>query len=238
MHPYFTVGTKISIPAYGICLALGFLISLCVYHRLRSTEEQHDILQTTLIATALIVTGLTGAALLGLLVHGFQRNIPLVFYGGVILSWLIFPLITKRMGLDRKEELDYIVVALLPGQAIGRVGCLMAGCCYGKAYNGFFSTRFFHPLSNAPIGQPLLPVQLIEAICDISLFLHLFKQVRYKRKGNITVQYLLLYSLIRFFIEFLRGDISRGFVLCFSTSQWISLFIMLITIGLWIAGEL
>ena len=228
MHPFLKIGDTIAIPTYGMCLATGFLTSLFIYHRLRSAREMTSFSQTTRIALFLLISGFSGAALLGLLIHGIQHGISLVFYGGVIFSALLFPLFAKQTGLDIGKELDYIVIALLPGQAMGRIGCLLAGCCYGRAYDGIFSVCFSSPASDAPVNQPLIPVQLIEAICSMALFAYLYF-CRYKAgKIGCAIRYLLVYATYRFFIEFLRGDNERGVLWGLSTSQWIALFIILL----------
>ena len=141
---------------------------------------------------------------------------------------LLFPLFAKQMGLDIEKEFDYIVIALLPRQTIGQIGCLLAGCCYGRTYDGIFSVCFSSPASNAPINQPLIPAQLIEAICSMALFMYLYFR-RYKaEKNGCSIRYLLMYATYRFFIEFLRGDNECGFLWGLSTSQWIALSIILL----------
>ncbi len=157
-----------------------------------------------------------------------------VFYGGVLGGALGVWIYAKQFRTPVRGYVDIFATVIPLGHAVGRVGCFFAGCCYGMEYNGYgavvyeSSTNFFTPL-----GVPLLPIQLIEAVCLASLFVVLmilfFKGKQ--QDGKITLMYALSYALLRFVLEFFRGDKERG-VLLFSTSQWISLAIVAIAIVL------
>jgi phosphatidylglycerol:prolipoprotein diacylglycerol transferase len=115
--------------------------------------------------------------------------------------------------------------------AIGRIGCFCAGCCYGRAMDPPFGV-YFRADSVAPIGVALFPVQLLESVLNFILFIILFGYSRKPRADRqITGLYIACYGVIRFILEFFRGDGERGILWIFSTSQWISL--ALIPLGLY-----
>ena len=148
------------------------------------------------------------------------------FYGGVIAVYL-YSKVSKR-------PIGKLIYALLPGgifaHALGRIGCFLEGCCYGRPTNSFIGVCFTNS-EIAPNNIPLIPVQLIEASVEIILFLI----VLYMRKKNAAPVFLLsfymtLYGAARFCIEFYRFDDYRGFIGFLSLSQIIS--IITIFIGL------
>ena len=107
--------------------------------------------------------------------------------------------------------------------AFGRVGCFLGGCCYGIESEFGFTT---HTNTNIPSinGVNRFPVQLLESGCNLIIFfilLTLFRK-RIMEKRLIWI-YLLIYPVVRFCDEFLRGDVYRGFLLGLSTSQWVSI---------------
>lgn len=128
---------------------------------------------------------------------------------------------------------DYVVVALPLGHALGRVGCFLDGCCHGRPTSLPWAATFTDPICGVAdelLGVPLHPVQLYEAAGELALFLFfaywVLPRVRaYKlREGTAFFGYILAYSVLRFGLEFLRGD-DRGFLLsaALSPSQWLSL---------------
>ena len=117
------------------------------------------------------------------------------------------------------------IVPCIPlGHAIGRVGCLFAGCCYGLPYNGIGAIH----LNPVGITHPVFPVQLLEAVLNLILSGCLLLYSRKKPSGySLLFLYLICYAVIRFLLEFLRGDQIRGLFIGLSTSQWISLLMLL-----------
>ena len=97
-------------------------------------------------------------------------------------------------------------------QGFGRVGCLMAGCCYGAETDSWFHI-VFHDSSYGPNGVPLIPTQAISSVLN---FLHFFFLIWFARKerpaGQVAGLYLVCYSIGRFILEFYRGDLERGSV--------------------------
>jgi phosphatidylglycerol:prolipoprotein diacylglycerol transferase len=120
--------------------------------------------------------------------------------------------------------LDFVVPAIPLFHFFGRIGCFLAGCCFG--IESSFGFTFNHSIVDEANGINRFPVQLLEAFINILLFfiLDVFRRKKLF-KQNIIYLYLLLYSFARFFIEFLRGDVYRGFFFVLSTSQIISILI-------------
>ena len=156
-----------------------------------------------------------------------------VFYGGLIGGLLGGFISAYVMKLPLGEYADMLTPTIPLFHAFGRIGCFLAGCCFGIESNiGFV---FHHSLVSAANGVRRLPVQLIESALNLLLFLLLFYMLeKNKFKGRLLLFYILSYSLLRFLLEFWRGDIVRGFVLGISTSQLISL-ILIIASALFLA---
>ncbi len=151
-----------------------------------------------------------------------------MFYGGLIGGILGLFIYARQFNMSFIALCDIYAVVVPLGHAFGRVGCFFAGCCYGIPHDGAFSITYRHTDGNTPLGVPLLPVQLIEAACLIILFAVLLAiHFRCHSGGAVTTTYFIGYSVIRFSLEFLRGDVQRGFLLNLSTSQWISILIFI-----------
>ena len=150
----------------------------------------------------------------------------MVFYGGFIGGLITIPIychFNKRINAGNLFDLYAVLVPLF--HVFGRIGCFLGGCCYGiESEFGFTAhDNHFNPGVN---DVNRLPVQLIEAGCNLLIFLlilYLFKK-RIMEHRLIFV-YMLIYPVVRFILEFFRGDEIRGFVFGLSTSQWISIFL-------------
>lgn len=119
---------------------------------------------------------------------------------------------------------DVILPSVALAQGFGRIGCFLAGCCYGKETESVFSV-IFQNSEYAPNHVALIPTQLYSSGLDFLHFLLLLLIARNKKEdGQVTACYLIFYSIGRFVIEFFRGDIIRGSVGILSTSQFISIF--------------
>lgn len=157
-----------------------------------------------------------------------------VFYGGLIGGILGIFIYSKQFKINFKGLLLIIVPVIPLIHSIGRIGCLFAGCCYGMEYHGFGAITFYNS-SLAPNGIPLFPTQIIESICLFIIFIVLL--ITYKRfLGTYKTfgLYCILYSIVRFVLEFFRGDLIRGVFFNISTSQWISIAIFIIGIAIFI----
>lgn len=151
-----------------------------------------------------------------------------IFYGGIPAGIAGILLAGHLHHIPATEYLRVCLPALPLAHGFGRIGCCLAGCCYGIPYSGPFAITYHHHTAAAPVGVSLFPVQLAEAIAEFLIFLFLLWLVlRFHGLVHPLLSYLLLYSPTRFFLEFLRADSERGRLFCFSTSQWISLFIFI-----------
>jgi phosphatidylglycerol:prolipoprotein diacylglycerol transferase len=157
-----------------------------------------------------------------------------VYYGGLLGAILgSFVYIKWFSHLDFWEMADILAPAIPLGQAIGRLGCFSAGCDYGKPtdlpWGVTFTNQYAHELVGVPIGVSLHPYQLYESFVSVGIFFFLYwKFKRLAFRGQILSLYLILYGISRFFLEFFRGDLDRGFLFggLLSTSQFISLLIV------------
>lgn len=144
-----------------------------------------------------------------------------VFYGGFIGGLLFLSLFKLTDKTLSAKDLWPMLPALAIGHGIGRIGCFLAGCCYGKPTE-FFWGVFLH-------GHYRHPTQLLEAIALIGLGIYLFKaKVSYHTK---IARYLISYGVIRLVIESLRGDSVRGLWGLLTPSQWISLGLIIVGIS-------
>jgi phosphatidylglycerol:prolipoprotein diacylglycerol transferase len=156
----------------------------------------------------------------------------------MIVSVTALILYMKKKKLPVLKTSDFMIVALPLGHALGRIGCFLAGCCYGRPTNLPWGVTFTDPHSLVPpelLGTPLHPTQLYEACFNFLLFLLLHKLYQRPHKdGSILVCYVACYGFLRFFIEFFRGDFRGAFWLGLSPSQLIAIIISLIAGALWL----
>ena len=122
------------------------------------------------------------------------------------------------------EYFDLMMPSIALAQGFGRIGCFLAGCCYGKETSGALAITFTNS-DFAPNNVPLIPTQIYSSVLDFVHFLLLLYVAKHKKTdGQVAACYLIFYSIGRFVIEFFRGDIERGSVGILSTSQFISIF--------------
>ena len=140
--------------------------------------------------------------------------------GGILAGWMY----CRAKELPFLKYFDLLVPSVALAQGFGRIGCFLAGCCYGKETSCPLSITFTSS-DFAPNGVPLIPTQLYSSILD---FLHfgvlLLVARRKKTDGQVAACYMILYSAGRFILEFFRGDVLRGSVGMLSTSQFIGIF--------------
>lgn len=240
---FFRIG-NISIYGYGVMMALGLISAVWLgCFRAKFYGIDPDVFFNG--AFWGIVFGLLGAKLMYLIVE--IREIianprllldvgsGFVVYGGLITG-IITPYFyfTKYKKGSTLDKLDLAMPSISIGQFFGRMGCLMAGCCYGKALEAHkWYGMVFPESSSAPAGIELYPTQLMSAIGNLLLCAFLiFMTDRVKYRGQVISLYMICYSVGRFLIEYLRND-PRGSVSIFSTSQFISLFMFTGGVILW-----
>lgn len=239
----------LGIPAYFFCTTIGFVITTCVYIMLMSSKK-YDISQGIKIFYISILGVILGAKLFGFL-SGIYRNIGMhkaitintlldtgiVFYGGlfgIIVGYLIC-LKIKYQDID-KHIVDILGVCIPLFHSIGRIGCFLSGCCYGKRCNGMIAINYITVINDYVNESRRFPIQLVEALFEFIVFIYLLfllKSNEWKSK-KLLIRYLVIYSFARFFFEFLRGDIRRGIIYGISFSQCISVFIWMIVLFFYI----
>lgn len=157
-----------------------------------------------------------------------------VVYGGIIGGIFAAMLYSKIKNLKFLAYFDLLIPSVALAQGFGRIGCFLAGCCYGMETDSSIGITF-HDSHYAPNGVSLLPTQLISSGLDFLHFLVLiWFAKRKKADGQVGAMYLILYSIGRFVLEFFRGDLIRGSVGSLSTSQFISIFTVIAGIVLFV----
>jgi phosphatidylglycerol:prolipoprotein diacylglycerol transferase len=150
-----------------------------------------------------------------------------VFYGGLLAAFAVAVLLIRRYRLPLWKTTDVFAPGIALGHIVGRFGCLLAGCCYGRATDLPWGITFTDPAAAAnvgtPLGIPLHPTQLYEAGAELAILVALLATERRGRPfaGRTFWSYMLLYAVSRFVIEFFRGD-ERGMLVGLSTSQAVS----------------
>ena len=151
-----------------------------------------------------------------------------VFFGGLLCALPAVFCGSRIHGIRIAQFLDVFAFVIPLGHGIGRIGCFLAGCCYGIESDGPISVVF--PAGGfAPSGSGRVPTQLIEAISLFAISIIVLIVYLRRKKAGAFPFYLIAYSIIRFVIEFYRGDAERGIIFGLSTSQWICVFILLVT---------
>lgn len=235
MYPYITI-FGFSVGTYGLWMLAGLFAAFFVFARLfRSRGIRWECaLVVTCCAFGLALLGgyvfymlfsvgvpaIVEAARQGRLLETLSQG-GIVFYGGLFGGLLGAWLGCRIVGLRFLPVLDLCAPALALGHAFGRVGCLFAGCCYGMPCDLPFCFALSPHIAG---GARLLPVQLIESVCDLilcaALLLYLRKRRPVPRAAGV---FLMSYAAYRFILEFFRGDRIRGFIFGMSTSQFWSL---------------
>ncbi len=242
MHPILFKFFGIEIHTYGFFVALGFMTALFVSQKLAEKEGLSKNLVVD-YAFYMLIFAIIGARFFYVIIeYKFYIKHPfeilkiweggLVYYGGFIfavLSLFIYHY-TKNRNTPILKITDIFATALPLGQAIGRLGCLSAGCCYGKPCNLPWAIKFTNPESLAPLNVYLHPTELYHAISDFLIFIILIFIFKKKKEfnGETTCLYGILYSVGRFIVEIFRGD-PRGHIGIFSTSQFISIIVFAIS---------
>jgi phosphatidylglycerol:prolipoprotein diacylglycerol transferase len=256
MHPIlfelpWSLGSfgHITVYTYGVLLAAAYLLGLQLA-RIRAKKRGLDQNRVLDLGIYIIISALVGAKLL-LLVTDFRtftadpRELLTlarsggVFYGGLILAVAVALWYIRRIGLPLWTTCDVFAPGIALGHVVGRLGCLFAGCCFGKPTNVPWAITFTDPFANAnvgtPLNVPLHPTQLYEAGAEALILLVLLATESRGRRfpGRTFWLYMLLYAISRYIIEFFRGDVGRGTVLTiFSTSQFISVILAPLAIGM------
>lgn len=228
----------ISIYGYGTMIAIGILAALLLlnYRAKKQGYDEESILNMAIIA---IVGGVLGGKLLYIItdiksiieepaiLKDFGTGF--VIYGAIIGGVIGVYIYSRKKHWKLLNIFDLVIPSVALAQAFGRIGCFLAGCCYGRITSSPLGVRFKEG-AQAPIDVCLLPTQIYSSLLDFLLALFLLWYSRKERQqGRVFSIYLMLYSVGRFAVEFLRGDL-RGSVGPLSTSQFISIFAFILGI--------
>jgi phosphatidylglycerol:prolipoprotein diacylglycerol transferase len=227
------------LPTYGTLVAIGFLLGLWITLRLAKKANLPSEPVTNLVIYCALA-GLVGAKLFMVLFdfnEYWTGGRPLfsldtlqaagVYQGGFLLALVVAIFYMRRQKLPALETCDVFAPGLALGQAVGRIGCFAAGCCWGVESHLPWSVTFTspqaHDLTGVPLGVPLHPTQLYESFADALIFVALYYRIgKPHTSGTILGWYLALYSTARLAIEFLRYH-EQGLHWGLSYTQWISL---------------
>lgn len=226
MHPVlFRIGS-FEIGTYGLLLAVGFFLALGLAGRL-ARKDNLSMEGITDLAVTVLIAGVVGAKVLMVVVDLLNgRPASEAFslatlraggfiHGGVIAGAAAFFWRMKKNNLPYAETMDTLVAPLALGQAIGRLGCFFAGCCYGTACTQPWAVTFTNEaaerFSGTHLHVPLHPVQIYSSILNFSILgVLLLLHRKRKIKGSVFGAYFVLEGLARIFVETWRDDPDRG----------------------------
>ncbi|MEW5855459.1 MAG: prolipoprotein diacylglyceryl transferase family protein [Myxococcota bacterium] len=153
-----------------------------------------------------------------------------VWYGGALALVPVALWFTRSRGIDRGKAADAGAPALALGVALGRLGCFLGGCCYGRPTDVPWGVHFPH--GEAAALGPVHPTQLYEAAVGVLMVLYvIWRFPRRKVEGELLATVTVVYALQRFLTEFFRGDAERGIHAGFGTSQLISIPVFVVGVG-------
>jgi phosphatidylglycerol---prolipoprotein diacylglyceryl transferase len=246
MYPYVLeswIGDTALIPTYGLLLAIAYTAAYIETLR-RAIGSKRDPKIVERLFLIVVLSSLAGARAFHVLIEelSYYRKNPadvlavweggLTFYGGLLVSIACLYGYTRYKKLSFAPWMDLMAPSTMLGLAIGRLGCLAAGCCWGRSTTVPWAITYsdLHTMSGLRY-VPVHPVQLYEAVGAFAIYWSLRPLFRKTTTpGTIAWRALTYYAVLRFFVEFFRGDEYRGFVLGghLSVSQLVSLGILVL----------
>ena len=245
-----TIG-PVTLHGYGLMIAIGIISALFVSEK-RAAKRGLDSDRLYSLVIWTIVIGLLGAKLLFTITYfkdfladpaGFISGSGFTVYGGILCGIATIAIYCKVNHISFLDYIDLIIPSVAMAQGFGRIGCLLAGCCYGRETDSIIGIVFTHS-DYAPNGVRLMPTQIMMSLGDFIIAAVLFSFVRaYDKKymlkngsdaipsntgGRVTLLYLIMYAFGRFIIEFFRNDY-RGNIGILSTSQFIAIVVAIIS---------
>ena len=228
----------IQVKSYGLMIAIGIIVAATLFiNKGKKKGFDEDSLLNLIIFA--IIGGMLGGK--GLFIITEFKNIikepsillnfgyGFVIYGAIGGGALAMYLYCKRKKWNVIEMIDMTVPGLAIAQGFGRIGCFLAGCCYGAETTSPLGVEFPEN-SLAPSGIHIHPTQIYSSIFDFLLgFILLYYSKKERKNGKVMGLYLIIYSIGRFLVEFLRND-PRGNVGILSTSQFIAIFTLVLGI--------
>lgn len=242
----FHIGS-FGVPSMGVCVLVGAILAVLLSWllRKRTALDWNDAVVDAIITAVLL--GFAGMKILYWIVTpdvfktafagGFFQGIlsllmeGMVFYGGLIGGLIGVVLVARKKKKNFFEFTDLMAPCFCVAHAFGRIGCLLAGCCYGvkvgettqlgTVYRGLLAVKYLDGAMRLPV--PLLEAIFLLILCEVLVLIYGTE----KRLGKTTGIYLIVYSIWRFVIEMFRGDAERGKFGPLYTSQWISILVLL-----------
>ena len=231
-------GGKVTIYTYSVCIAVGLIIGAVIFRllskRLKMSDKAYDFYSFLSILT--VVVGFISAYVFQDLYNvmagkgsnivndtknlfagkGFKMSGGITFMGGLIGGVGFFILVTFLYTIPRKNRsvrdefplmADIASAVILVAHGFGRIGCFFGGCCYGKVTDSPFGINY--PVDG--VWQVRYPTQLFEALfCFIAFAVFMLLILKTEKRGYMIALYAAVYSVFRFFIEFLRDDYRGG----------------------------
>lgn len=244
MHPVLFSIEGITIYTYGFFVSVGFLVGFILF--LLEVKRRGYVVDTGIdLAFWTLLSAVVFSRLAYVLVNfGYFSKYPLrifmvwegglVWYGAFIGALFSGAIYFQAKKLDGWLWADMCAPSVALGQALGRIGCLMAGCCYGKPTYLPWGI-IFKKSEIAPLGIALHPTQVYHMILNFLIFVFLFyRRKKVKFRGELILSYVLLYGAARSVVEVFRGD-PRGYWFggMISTSGLISIIAVIISIVLY-----
>lgn len=242
MHPVLIDIGPLTIHSYGFFIAAAFLLGMWLTRREAMKYGLNPQVVPDL-AFYLIISAIVGSRILfvlldpkpfvedPLLIFQFWKG-GLVFVGGVVAAVATAWAVIRVKKEPFWKWADAFAPGIAAGQFLGRIGCLMAGCCYGKPTTLPWAITFTHPQSLAPLHIPLHPTQIYHSLAGlVTCILLLSFRSKFRGSGQRFAMFLILYALFRFSIEIFRGDF-RGILGPFSLTQAVAAGILCLGLAL------
>ncbi len=256
------LGHGIAIRSYGVMVAVALLVGIAITRR-RAVARGIPVAVADEIAVAAVVWGLVGARLYyvlftdpALFTHRPLEVLAvwrggLAVHGGWIGGTLAALVAIRKRRVSFWCFADAIAPVLALGQAIGRIGCFLSGCCFGLPTDLPWGVTFHHPQTLAPRGLPLHPTQLYESALDLAVFgilrwfergsnrsprgrLAVFERRR-RCDGEVFLLYLMLSSVVRFVVEAWRWDSLYLWGTTLKMAQLVSAVLFIVSAALWVS---
>jgi phosphatidylglycerol---prolipoprotein diacylglyceryl transferase len=234
MHPILFEHWGITLRWYGLFAAIGFFAAYFLF-RTRANRIPLNENQTSNLMLLLFFSGILGARVFYVVWHWNDQGYGshpieilmiqkggLVFFGGFFLACVALYFWCNYRQLSFGKVTDTLAPALALGHAFGRLGCFMNGCCYGLKCRYFWGVYLNLPAQG--VNGPLHPTQIYEftGLLCLALILIIIERRAYY-PGQVALAYCLIYSMLRFFVEFFRGDVPHSYFVKLTLAQVVSL---------------
>lgn len=236
---------SITIRGYGLMIAIGIICAFLLAEK-RAKKRGLDIDVLYSLGLIALIFGFVGAKVLYCIVEIEQilKNPAMIFsgsgfvvYGGIIAGLIATIFYCRKKDVKFLRYFDLVAPSIAIAQGFGRIGCFLAGCCYGRETDCAIGIVFRHS-AIAPNNIKLFPTQIMSSVGDFLIaFILLLYAKNDRTTGNVGTLYLILYSIGRFIIEFFRSD-ERGAIGILSTSQFISLIVLVVGLIMFVPKKL